>query len=260
MMTSMLPLRAGATMRQCETCQQFFVQYHPRGEQRHCPTCADTLQRRPSRVVERELLARVEGVKIVSLPFVEWTLFQSGEESDFPVYKMDAPGSILGGTWEGRIVLYAPRPWQAGDWVSVRDMLARHEVRASYRVRPTSGFTQLDGGPTSVTLRTVYPLAAELPDSRVEVEERPYVVLEPYSGQPTDRELVWLTATEKYTLKGLGAQYRYSLHGAPLWQKRVGGGVRNRRRWTTGALAVVDSEHPLTVTQDYYVTGSGVPL
>lgn len=139
-------------------------------------------------------------------------------------------------------------------------MLARHEVRASYRVRPTSGFTQLDGGPTSVTLRTVYPLAAELPDSRVEVEERPYVVLEPYSGPPTVRELVWRSATAKSTIKGFGAQYRYELRGEPLWEKRIAGGVRNRRRWTEAALAVVDAEHPLTVEQEYYLTGSGVSL
>lgn len=270
-----IKIAGGGVVSVCENCSTAFVSYQPasRPAPKRCPACNDRKQFRPSVALERREITRFEGVRVHSLPG-EWVAYDTKDRTR---YKIDVRGAEFGRAWDGRIVIYAEHSFRSGDIVTLREMSVTHEVRAHYTERTTSAFTQLKGGPSSVTKRVTLPIQATeltaasnrifgddvkrgLAESVVETEERAYVVLERAADgtrRPEGRQLVWLTATEKTTLKGLGAQYASSIHGEPVWSKSIGGGVRNRRRWTTAMLAITDHDHPVTVAQDYYVTGSG---
>lgn len=260
-----LKLADGGKLRICTVCGNAFAAYrNAHGtEQKRCPRCCDaglhphkrggtyTRQRevRPSRIVERRQVVHIPGVKI-SFPIQDWWKPVANADGDTPSYKLDVPGSLFGHSWQGRLVVYAHRPWAEGDVVAVREMVAVHEVRATYEDRPTSGFTQLRGGPEVVTRRTVHPLTAEVEGSVVEREERPYIVLE-YTNAPQlhERELVWLTARTKTTLKGFGRQIHSRIEGGAVWMKSVDGGLRSGRAYTEAVLAVVDRDTHLEVIE-----------
>lgn len=257
------------TMQICSECGQPFQIYQRRARgQRYCPTCADRRQQRPTVVLRREALAAYNGVRIHSLPG-EWRLFTAAADRDEPTWRMEARGEDYGDAWEGTIVIHARRPFAAGDVVQLRHMRAVHEVKRATWSRPTSSWTSLSGGPSSVTHSVPVPIA--VPDEairayalragepgnlfsrrsaaeaaaegrlRIEVveEEREYVVLEP-STAPATYSLVWLEATSKYTLKGLGAQYAEAIDAPDaVWSMSVRGGVRTDRRHTVGRLLVL---------------------
>lgn len=270
-----LKLNTGGIVRQCPVCEQFFAAFDTPGRpaQKRCPSCIDRGQHRaedgriyirqkevrPSVVVERREVGRIPGVLIESLPVP----FSRREDvsGDNPHYKIDIAGSEYGAAWDGRIVIYAQYLPKIGETVTIREMVAVHQVRAYYHERST-----LEHG--SVLLRSVLSLTeaaarkemahrgeqdgqavvdAIIEQSVIETENRAYLVFEPYTGPKTDRRLVWLTSYTKTTLKGLGRQIHSRLVGESLASWQISGGVRSGRSRTVGVLAVLDAEHDLRV-------------
>ena len=226
----------------CADCGKYFVyypQYIRSGEApKRCPRCKDVEQGRPSLAEERRQIAFYEGVRVVSLPG-EWVEFHSGARRDAPQWRIDIKGQEFGAAWDGRIVIYAPRPIVAGEVVNVREMEVIHRVKVKTETRQT-----LHHGPVTVE--------RELPITGTEGEEmmrqRRYLVLEPTPDVQPKVELVWATAYTKTTLKGFGRQYWAKVGGSPIAQWGISGGYRSGRAHTDGVLAIVDEEHPLLIT------------
>ena len=237
-----LNLSGGGTLRICGYCRLPFVAYPRPGvpEPTHCPKCLDQRQQRPSLCVERRCLEEFDGVEIESLPG-DWQEF-TAQAHDYPCYKIDVAGSQYGAQWQGRIVIYAGRPYKPGDVVKLRVMEAVHKVKVTLQQRQRSDFKA--GTVVAYSVRRVVPLSSE--EGEETLETRPYIALEPSSAQST-RRLVWATAYTKTTLKGYGRQIHARLAGLPLWSRQVRGGVRSGRAHTVGAIAIVDNEHPLEV-------------
>lgn len=203
---------------------------------KRCPACADVIQSRPSVVQERKLLNVYDKVEVVSLP-CRWEEYK-GSAKDVPSLRMTVKGSRYGASWEGRIDIFAPQPFAAGDIVSVREMEVTHLVKVVTSSRDT-----LHHG--VVTTQKEVPLSFQEGDEVIRT--RKYLVLEPCEGPATCR-LVWATARTKTTLKGLGRQYRAKVQGAPIASWAIRGGVRSGRAHTVGVLAIVSKDHPLVVT------------
>ena len=245
-LTEGIELALGGVLRICAQCSKPFAQYHRRTEQHLCPACIDLRDSRPSVVIERTLITLIEGVRIANLP-ADWQPFTADPERDEGCYRISLKGEQYGATWSGRLVLYAPRVIGRGEVVRLRHMRAAHQVQAIYHEHATSPFTQLKGGPASTTTRERIAITAEDPAAQTEIDRYEYVVLEPTPGSAAAYELIWAEADTKTTLKGYGRQYWAAITGAPLWELRIGGGLRSGRAHTTGVLAVVDTEHPLII-------------
>lgn len=205
---------------------------------KRCPTCNDEIQRRPSVVAERKILNVYDGVEVVSLPPAPWRETE-GYKKDIPAFRLTVKGSRYGASWSGRIDLFAPTLPQAGDVVSVREMEVKHLIKVRREQRDT-----LEHG--KVTVEKELPVTADDPDAEEVIRVRRYLVLEPFDG-PAICRLVWAEADTKTTLKGFGRQYWAEIKGAPIASWLVSGGVRSGRAHTTGALAIVDQDHPLYV-------------
>ncbi len=240
-------ISTGGELRICSKCSKPFVFYagsRYKNAAKVCPTCIDMAQGRPSYVVERHELARYNGVEIVSLPD-EWEEFDTKYHSDHQCYRIDIKGSKYGASWLGRIVIYADKPYAAGDVVDIREMRAVHKVKRVYRQRGT-----VYGTVVSTFENT--PMSEDVDDDDANAvvvhEERPYLVFEPSDTDP-QYNLHWITRYSKTTLKGYGRQYRYTIDSsAAIASWRVYGGARSGRLGTTGVLAITDEDHPVIVS------------
>jgi len=230
-------------VKECRMCGSEFEARMWRGTfPAFCPTCQDIRQKRPSVVVERELLFGPIIVKVESLPG-SWEEFQA-RSRDLPCYRIMVKGNRFGASWRGRIDIFAPRPWEVGDIVEFSEVESVHLVRYKKLYHPT-----IYGGEVLVKKK----VALNSDEGEVEIERRRYVRLDPVPKdaaipEPLPR-LLWSVAGYKTTLKGLGRQYRYKHVGAPLWSTSIHGSVRSGRKGAEGVLAIVDDEHPLEVKE-----------
>ncbi|OHA73325.1 MAG: hypothetical protein A2940_01200 [Candidatus Wildermuthbacteria bacterium RIFCSPLOWO2_01_FULL_48_29] len=226
----------------CADCGKYFVyypQYLRSGQApKRCPRCKDLQQGRPSVAEERRQIALYEDVKVVNLPG-EWTEFHSETHRDTPQWRIDIKGQKFGAAWEGRIVIYAPRPIGVGETVTIREMEVLHRVKVKTEIRQT-----LHHGPVAVE-RELSITGAEGEEA---LRSRRYLVLESTPGVEPRAELVWATAHTKTTLKGFGRQYWAKVGGTPIAQWKITGGYRSGRAHTEGVLAIVSEDHPLLVT------------
>jgi len=225
----------------CRMCgSEFFARCWRGTFPAFCPTCQDIRQKRPSIVVEREMLFGPLVVEIESLPG-EWSSYRAAKR-DLPCFKMTVKGRKFGASWRGRIDIFAPVPWKKGDVVEFSEVESVHLVRYKKQFRPT-----IYGG--KVLVKSRLPLDSD--EGEMELERRLYIRLDPAPpGAGASGELpklVWSVASYKTTLKGLGRQYRYRHVGCPLWSTSVHGAVRSGRAGAEGVLAIVDDEHPLKV-------------
>jgi len=225
----------------CRMCETEFIATPWRGTYpAFCPTCQDIRQKRPSIIVERELLFGPIIVKIESLPS-PWEEFQA-RNRDLPCYKITVQGKEFGASWQGRIDIFAPEPWEPGDIVEFSEIESVHLVRYKKSYHPT-----IYGGNVLVKSK----LALDSDEGEIELERRRYIRLDPLpEGTEVPDELprlIWSVASYKTTLKGLGRQYRYEHVGCPIWSARVHGAVRSGRAGAEGVLAIVDDEHTLKV-------------
>jgi hypothetical protein len=216
---------------------------------KRCPKCADIAQARPSVVVGRKCIAVYDGVEIVSLPPGDWQETE-GYKKDIPAFRLTVKGSRYGASWSGRIDLFATSIPSPGNIVSIREMEAKHLIKVRREQRGT-----LEHG--KVTVEIELPVTADDPDAEEVIRVRRYLVLEPFDGPATCR-LVWAEADTKTTLKGFGRQYWAEIKGAPIASWLVSGGVRSGRAHTTGALAIVDQDHPLYVIKTGDIEGEEV--
>lgn len=186
-----------------------------------CPTCADIKQNRPSVVVDRGI--QFSQICEIELLPADWELFKATPK-DAPCWKISIKGNIWGVNWEGRIDIFSHDsiPPQPGNVVLLESCVTIHQ-RSDMAEKP-------------LEIREYLRLSqvGQFPDTGGQIPK-----------------LIWLTATKKQTIKGLGRQYSYSLVGSPIWEKRISGGYRSGRKITTGALALVDTEHPLWVREDF---------
>jgi len=232
----------------CEECGKMFIFYpahlpDPETPPRRCPRCQDIRQARPSVVEERRELATFGPVEVVNLPG-EWGEYHTGVEGDYPRYRIDIKGQAYGASWNGRIVIYAPHPVAPGEVVTIREMEATHRFREE-AVEVVHVQKTVDDPPTHWE---VHPHSVTSAEGEEALRTRRYLVLEPApAGTEPKGKLVWATAYTKTTLKGFGRQYWAKVGGNPIVQWAVTGGYRSGRASTTGVLAVVDSDHPLTV-------------
>ncbi|HCA95940.1 MAG TPA: hypothetical protein DEP38_15340 [Cyanobacteria bacterium UBA9226] len=196
----------------CKDCEKDFVGLLLRGcFPLRCPTCADIAQKRPE-IIQHRSLAYSEVVKIVSLPPGGFILNQATPK-DFPSWKLSFKGESWGVNWEGRLDLYSSDSLMP---VVGKNYLFEH-IQSEYLV------------PHLGTIR-----------------KKQYIRLT-QTNVETDKNLVWMVASTKTTLKGLGRQYSYKIVGNPLWEKRIQGGYRNLRAYKSGVLAVIDEEHQIFV-------------
>ncbi len=216
---------------------------------KRCPKCADIAQARPSVAIERKCIAVYDGVEIVSLPPAPWQETE-GYKKDVPAFRLTIKGSRYGASWSGRIDLFATSIPSPGNIVSIREMETKHLIKVRREQRGT-----LEHG--KVTVEIELPVTADDPDAEEVIRVRRYLVLEPFDGPATCR-LVWAEADTKTTLKGFGRQYWAEIKGAPIASWLVSGGVRSGRAHTTGALAIVDHDHPLYVIKTGDIEGEEV--
>jgi len=88
--------------RECRMCGTEFEAQQFRGTfPAYCPTCQDIRQKRPSIIIERELLFGPVIVEIESLPG-KWEEFRA-RERDLPCCKISVKGRRFGASWRGRI-------------------------------------------------------------------------------------------------------------------------------------------------------------
>ncbi len=260
----------------CKECGKEFEVFAKYRRQRHvmaqeyCPACNDRRQRRPAVIVERECLALIDGVRIESLPS-EWEEFQATTR-DYPSWRMIRRGDWYGDAWEGVLLIHATRKFVVGEACRLRHMRATRRVKRATWTRPTSG---LSDAPAYVTHSYDFPpttpdeaifevarqggtlyasATAALAEGRFTVEEigveNEYVVLEQPRMFPDDatHTLIWLEVESKYTLKGLGAQYKRSVDLSRAdWHMEIRGGLRSGRRSTRGILAVVPDGEKIIV-------------
>jgi len=240
----------------CQTCgEEFpvnpghFAQMGFKNLPKRCPTCADKAQARPSVAVERNLLNVYDGVEIVSLPPGKWQETE-GYKKDVPAFRLTVKGSRYGAAWNGRIDLFTAAVPEIGAVVSIREMESRHLIKVRREQRQT-----LEHG--VVTVEKELPITADDPDAKEVIRVHRYLVLEPFDG-PAICRLVWAEADTKTTLKGFGRQYWADLKGSPIASWQVTGGYRSGRAHTTGALAIVDQDHPLYVIKTGDIEGEEV--
>jgi len=227
--------------RECRMCGTEFEAQQFRGTfPAYCPTCQDIRQKRPSIIIERELLFGPVIVEIKSLPG-KWEEFQA-RERDLPCCKISVKGRRFGASWRGRIDIFAPKAWSPGDIVEFSEIESVHLVRYKKSYHPT-----IYGGKVLVKSK----LALDSDEGEIELERRRYIRLDPLpEGTEVPDELprlIWSVASYKTTLKGLGRQYRYKHVGCPIWSASIHGSVRSGRKGAEGVLAIVDDEHPLSV-------------
>lgn len=221
---------------------------------KRCPKCVDLSQRRPSVVVERRLLNVYDGIELVSLPPGEWQDVKAWEK-DVPAFKLVIKGSRYGASWSGRIDLFATSIPSPGNIVSIREMEAKHLIKVRRENRARNDF---ESGTVQEYIKEIeLPVTADDPDAEEVIRVRRYLVLEPFDG-PAICRLVWAEAYTKTTLKGFGRQYWAEIKGAPIVSWLVSGGVRSGRAHTTGALAIVDQDHPLYVIKTGDIEGEEV--
>ncbi|MFH1462311.1 MAG: hypothetical protein ABIG08_01240 [bacterium] len=232
----------------CEDCGKYFVYYPqdlPGGGDpppKRCPRCQDVRQARPSVVEERRELATYGPVVVGNLPG-EWEEYSTGTEGDYPRYKIDIRGRRFGASWDGRIVIYAPRSVVPGEVVTIREMEATHRFREE-----TVEVAHVQKSPHEPPTHTeIQPRPVTSIEGEEVLRKRCYLVLEPASDAEPKGKLVWATAYTKTTLKGFGRQFWAKVRGAPIVQWEISGGARSGRFHTTGILAIVDAEHPLVV-------------
>lgn len=227
---------------ECGECGQQFAanldQYREMGMAalpQSCPKCLDCFQQRPDITLERKEIFSI-CCSISSLPG-EWQRVE--RPNDFPGWRMIIKGSYFGASWSGRIDLWtvAVEPPKIGDVVYLREMEVSKKVakvrweRATLEHGTVSGYRQV-------------PLGTE--NAQEYEEKREYVRLDLAPDRdPKGRELIWVKARSKTTLKGFGRQYHSFLEGNPLWHTGVSGGVRSGRENTEAWLAVVDKNHPV---------------
>ncbi len=237
----------------CPDCGKEFESHMYRGAWlARCPACADVAQMRPSICIERRILAGPFLCVVGRLP--AWEKAETGQHDDNYCWKFVIHGCDFGVVYDGRIDVFSRRPYAEGDVVEMVEIEALHKKVVVQEARPTSPFTQLKGGPASISRTTTWrPLLHEAaPDGAEEIiETRRYVRLdEPEMKGEQLRYLpvlVYRVAHSKTTLKGRGRQYANELRGAPLWEKRCSGGCRSGRIHYEAALALVDHDHPLEV-------------
>lgn len=216
---------------------------------KRCPKCADIAQARPSVAIERKCIAVYDGVEIVSLPPAPWQETE-GYKKDVPAFRLTIKGSRYGASWSGRIDLFATSIPSPGNIVSIREMEAKHLIKVRREQRVTLEHSK-------VTVEKELPVTADDPDAEEVIRVRRYLVLEPFDG-PAICRLVWAEADTKTTLKGFGRQYWAEIKGTPIASWLVVGGVRSGRAHTTGALAIVDQDHPLYVIKTGDIEGEEV--
>lgn len=205
---------------------------------KRCPACNDRKQGRPDITLARTELYSVV-CRVSSLPgdWFIWTAAPRERSSG----RITIKGRAFGATWNGRIDVYAhgdqlPQP---GDVVRVSAMEVLKQIAKRHWSHPTLEHGVVGGW------RQI-PLSEAGPEDRIEDEVRRYIRIDPASGEdPEDRELVWVTAHTKTTIKGFGRQYWAHLGGKPLWHVEVHGGYRSGRAYTAAWLAVVTPEHPV---------------
>ena len=248
----------------CRTCGKEFAwspaQYKLIGlpsRPKDCPLCVGVRRHRSDQTVERKELFRSTAT-ITSLPEGEWQKFDTGRDAKArKPWRLTVTGRQFGASWKGRIDLFAftDEPPKVGDTVTVSVMEVTKRVRKAPWSRPTLEHGVVSGE-RQVRLQATegqvecdalgVPLMAGL--GREVDEVRTYVRIEPAAecADSEGRELVWLQAYTKTTLKGLGRQYRVSLSGNPLWKREVSGSARSERFNTVAWLVVVDNDHPVT--------------
>lgn len=261
----------------CKACgTEFVVDRAFLRDQQHCQSCADKKAAQHHQVdsilVSRErTFATV--CQIHSLPG-EWVRHEGINSRSHGYWKMEVRGDMLAGAgrgWEGQLTIFA-QGWarygtpQVGDWVYFRAMKATKKKKAL-------SFSRL-GMHGEVLHDAILPIWFEesmipqwIADGRLrpeaegaQVEEievvHKYVVLEP-TARTGGHRLQWVTATDKSTLKGLGAQYTSKVDLSEAhWSAEIGGGTRNLRWWTRGILVVLPTWAALSVTTTG-VTGGG---
>ncbi len=235
----------------CRECQKYFIFWPEKlpGEgafPKLCSTCQDVRQGRPSVAVERREIAVYDAVEIVGLPSAEWQEFQ-GTKTDSPAYKIDVRGKEFGADWNGRIIIYAARPYSVGEIVSIRHMEVVHRVKAVSEERQTV-YGKVD-------VEKILPVTAEEGDEKLFTGQ--YLVLEEAKKEVVGK-LVWAEAHTKTTIKGFGRQYWAEVSGQPLAEWRVNGGVRSGRAHTTGVLAIVSEDYPLVIQRTGDIKGEVV--
>lgn len=231
----------------CSSCGEVFesnatqlVQMGLRDFPRKCPKCLDEFQIRPDVTLARTEIFSVT-CRISSLPG-EWQRVEHPD--DHPSWRMVIKGGQFGASWSGRIDLWttSQEPPQVGDTVRLVEMEVKKRVAKKYWSRPTLEYGVVAGW-RQISLSDY---VEGNPDYRIEEEVRRYIRLDPAPDEdPQGRQLVWVTAYTKNTLKGFGRQFWASLEGSPIWHQEVVGGARSGRFHTTGWLAVVDPDNPV---------------
>ena len=241
------------TTKVCRSCGLPFVVHEGKTQgQTRCPKCIDIHQHRPSVVTKREALAEFSAVRIDGLPD-GWSEFLA-RDGDDPRFKIDTSGRRWGLSWAGRIVIFAPAPFEPGEVVVFRHMKATHQVRTRYLHRRRSDFKA--GVNVSYSIREKLPFDSD--EGEIEEEIHHYIALEPTALEPTHR-LVWGTVDTKTTIKGFGAQYHGKIQAPEAdWGMWIRGGVRSGRARTEGALLVLPLDAKITISQHGH-SGSGKP-
>jgi len=237
-------------VRTCRRCGNAFEAVFHRGTfAAYCPTCKDDIDHRSSIVIDRQLIGGPWLCVVESLPG-DWEEFR-GRPDDEPSWRIVVKGSKFGVVWSGRIDIYAQHDFRSGQVVEVAEIEVRHKVKRVVTKRSTSPFVQLRGGPA--VINHVEHLPPRAPVGEEVIETRRYLRMDVPSELPENTSglprLVWLMASWKTTLKGLGRQYCYRLSGAPIASWVVKGQCRSGRFGTEAALAIVDDEHPLSVRE-----------
>ncbi len=222
-----------------------------------CPACLNNMPRPYEVIRRREVFAAICSASTVlpDLVWKKWTVLKSGRRSK--VWRARLTGAMLGSNWSGSMDIwwYCSRPPMQEQIISLRVMEVNKRVRLRHWIRQTpngskSGWhrvplSDVDGcdipgfsspGQTNKTI----------PD-RIEIATDTYLRLRPSAPMASaTHELVMPTATHKKLGKG---QYCQRIIGAPCWGFRFTGCPEPRVLHKTVYLAVVDTNHPLSLVQ-----------
>lgn len=221
--------QCGATF---EWSPEFYRQKGIKAPPLRCPTCCDEQHGKDAHhtVVERECLQQFPccdvSQALTRLPFT--TVTEQDGQKIRPYRRATIKGRNFGASWAGRIDVFDQRTDPEAALAKVRVMRTAHQAGAQMTgVRVT--------GPR-------YPWYSRHTYQYEHSKEWEYVVLDdPEDDRPTCA-LVVATATQKWNRND-------RIGGQPLWSCTAAGRSRTGKHSGVAVLAVVDDDHPLTVTR-----------
>lgn len=224
----------------CSNCGQMFEWspefYRAKGLQApplHCPECADrALGKSDHHVAKaRECLQQFSCVDVSAIVAMasSWRTIQEQDGRPIrPYRRLTIKGAVFGASWSGRIDVFDQRADPTAALAAVRVMRTTHEAGATLTA------VHVDGPRFPWFSRTTSEYEAP--------REWDYLVLDDAQGNEPTARLIYTSAIQKWNRDD-------RIEGDPLWQCRIHGASRSGMHSGHGVLALVDAEHPLTVTR-----------